>query len=90
MKEYAERKGIVEKQEALLELAARFEHVEKELLARGARTFKDFFPDVKIPEQDSQNYAYGYGGNKVEPFAVAFNFMVHDLTDEAHEAYQKL
>jgi ankyrin repeat protein len=88
LKEYNERKGIAEKQEAIDALAAEFEQVEKELVAKGAKTFQELHPE-KVVEKDDSHRRRSHD-RETPPFGIEFDFKVHDLTDETREAYLKL
>jgi ankyrin repeat protein len=91
MRDYIERKGVAEKQEAIKELAEKFVNVEKELLARGAKTFAELRPDVIDTSRRANGplprHSLAVGS---QPFKVEFDFAVHDLTEETREAYLKL
>ena len=91
MKTYNERKGVAEKQEAVNALAAEFEQLEKDLLERGAKTFKELLPEKVIePEDNSYHHNHRSYDYEKPPFGIEFTFQVHDLTDETREAYLKL
>ncbi|KAF2791145.1 ankyrin [Melanomma pulvis-pyrius CBS 109.77] len=86
---YNEREGIAEKKEAVEALAMEFEKVEKELIEKGAKTFKELYPDV-VGEKIEGNSSYPYPSRVNLPWEVSFDFEVHDLTDDTREAYLKL
>jgi hypothetical protein len=52
LKRYHQRKGFVEKKQAIDRLVARFVTLEEELLARGAKTFEELYPDKVMLQAD--------------------------------------
>ncbi|KAL5409584.1 hypothetical protein PMIN04_010972 [Paraphaeosphaeria minitans] len=88
LKSCTERKGLEEKIEALEAMAKRFEELEQALVSKGAKTFKEIHPDVKLEPRGY--YGYNHQPWVPPPFEVKFDFSVPDLTDERRDAYCKL
>ncbi|KAL1640615.1 hypothetical protein SLS58_006810 [Diplodia intermedia] len=84
-----ERKGLKEKKEAVDELCRQFEGVEKELLAKGAKTFAELHPD-SAPKKRTLSPDLDEPREKKEPWKVEFNFRIPDLTDKKREGYVSL
>lgn len=89
LKQYNERKGVAEKKQAIKDLAIKFKNVEKELLSKGAKAFKELYPE-KFREKEENRRQSSYPAKEPKEFAIEFDFNVHDLTDETREAYLKL
>ncbi|KAI8939569.1 hypothetical protein NX059_003333 [Plenodomus lindquistii] len=79
--------GTLEKKAAVKSLCAEFEVLEKQLIERGAKSFKDLYPDYKLSEDQRNNRNYRYNSPEPKPWAPTFTFQVPDLTDERREAY---
>ncbi|KAH7088003.1 hypothetical protein FB567DRAFT_329745 [Paraphoma chrysanthemicola] len=84
-----EPRGTKEKKEAAQTVLSEFEALEAELIRRGAKTFKELYPDVKLLDQ------HYYGGPSFEPvppkpWNPVLSFQVPDLTDDQREGYTKL
>ncbi|KAF2867127.1 hypothetical protein BDV95DRAFT_528151 [Massariosphaeria phaeospora] len=90
LQEHHERKGVEEKKEAISTLAAQFEEVELELVNKGAKTFKELYPDVEKPDHDDNYAFYLRSPNTFKSLSILFDFSVLDLTDETREAYLDL
>lgn len=84
-------KGIEEKKIAVQSKLAEFEALESQLLERGAKTFKDLYPDVKFQENQSYNYNYrGHEPQPPKPWDPLLSFDLPDMTAERRTAYIKL
>ncbi|KAL4964077.1 ankyrin repeat protein [Aspergillus stella-maris] len=85
--------GLTQKQAAIDILRAEYEVLEADLLARGAKTFKELHPDVDPPaNQNRYNHHYNHHNSMVdaEPWKVRFVFRAMNCTDEMTEGYIKL
>lgn len=80
-------KGVKEKIEAIANIISQLEEVEKALVARGALTFKQQYPDIPAPPERSDPI-------QPEPSRVYdFQFVVQDVadvTESRKEAYTEL
>ncbi|KAH4038762.1 hypothetical protein HBH98_061440 [Parastagonospora nodorum] len=84
-------KGTAEKKAAVQALFSEFEALESQLLQRGAKTFKDLYPDVEIKESRSHDYYNSnYQPDPPKAWAPLLSFRVSDMTDERRDAYIKL
>lgn len=83
------RKGLKEKREAVEQLLKEFEEVEKELVAKGAKTFAELYPDLAA-KKDKQSRSRSPEVPKDKPWKVNFNFRIPDLTDRKREGYVAL
>jgi ankyrin repeat protein len=81
--------GLKEQQAAISEIVNSFEMVERKLLQREAKTFKQLHPDIADPDQ-SQNTHHSYEPSKPKPFEVTFSFAIGELTDGLKELYLQL
>jgi ankyrin repeat protein len=91
LKEYNERTGIKEKQEAIDAMAVRFKELEQELVRRGAKTYKELYPEEDAKkEKDTHHYNRSWSPRPDPPFSIFFDFNVYDLENDTREAYCKL
>ncbi|KAJ6102464.1 hypothetical protein N7486_004891 [Penicillium sp. IBT 16267x] len=79
--------GLSEKKEAVARLIHEYELLEKELLARGAKTVKELHPDLIKPPIHKMPTVQDQAGNI---FKIDFKFKTHVLTDTAREGHLKL
>ena len=88
---FEKRKGLQEKANAVAALLAEFEAVEAELLKRGAKTFRELYPDKGTQEPKPPNHGY-YGRYRPVQvkLEVQFGFEVFDLSDETRAGYINL
>ena len=86
--ERTENPGWKEKGEAIEAMAKSFEKLEQALLNKGAKTFKELHPDVKIEER--HDWGTNYTPYEQPPFEIKYDFKVHDLEDEMRAGYLKL
>ncbi|KAF2741780.1 ankyrin repeat protein [Sporormia fimetaria CBS 119925] len=85
---YNQRKGVAEKKKAVEDLAESFAEVEKALLSRNAKTFRELHPDFKIREPDQYR---GYHNDYKEPeFSVDFSFRIDALNESDHDGYLEM
>ncbi|KAE8349898.1 hypothetical protein BDV28DRAFT_151457 [Aspergillus coremiiformis] len=78
---------IKSKMHAINVIVEQFEQLETVLLEKGAKTFKELFPDFKTPpqqEKTSPKWDLSYS------FNIQFTFNVWDLTDEKKDGYLDL
>ncbi|KAF3482235.1 ankyrin repeat protein [Arthroderma uncinatum] len=88
IKEAENLKGLEEKKCAVEALLHDFKALESALVAKGAKTFKELYPDV-----DGSEYMHRWRTNnpwKREPFKIEFIFNAPDLSDEKQKGYIKL
>lgn len=86
-----ERKGIKEKREAVDKLLKEFEEVEKELVAKAAKTFVQLHPDANPRKHHSGgSHRHSDQNVKKQPWKVQFNFRVPDLTETKRDGYIRL
>ncbi|KAI0427221.1 ankyrin repeat protein [Xylaria sp. FL1042] len=87
-KRVASKNGLTEKKEAIRDLILQLEVVEIALLERGAKTFKELYPQIETMPQTQGTQ------NEVTPqtdYSFAFSFRgVQDLTSDRENAYIKL
>ncbi|RMJ26284.1 ankyrin repeat protein [Aspergillus sp. HF37] len=79
------RQGLAEKMAAVNTQMKDFEKLEHELLEKGAKTFKELFPEKEEPDQNSAAEP-----GEPEPFKVKFTFKVPDLTEVKKNGYMRL
>ena len=86
--------GLAQKQAAIDILRAEYEVLEADLLARGAKTFKELHPDVDTPAHQNRynHHYYNHHNSSVnaEPWKPMFVFRAMNCTDEMTEGYIKL
>jgi hypothetical protein len=91
-KKAASADGDTLKLEAIRENIAGFEKLRDFMIAKGAKTFNEVYPDIKTKEDDDSTTS-SRDGNESEskPYNYAFRFnQVKDLTDNRLEAYIEL
>ncbi|GFF56479.1 uncharacterized protein R883 [Aspergillus udagawae] len=88
----ASRKGVEEKKAAVQLALGEYEKLEKELLARGAKTFKQLFPDIEMSSDTSHNGRKHRPcfGTKPGSFNLTFDFRRADLNDITRDGYIQL
>jgi hypothetical protein len=82
-----------EYEEALDELVAQFSAVEEALLAHGAKTFEDVYPDIKTGEDSYYNRSSLGDAEEKTPKPYKYTFVFsdeNDITERRHEGYIKL
>lgn len=84
-----EAEGWKEKLVAIETLLAEYQSLESALLERGAKTFKELHPDIKLNEQQN-HYSHEYKPDPPKPWSPKLGFHLPDLTDEQREAYVRL
>lgn len=83
--------GWKEKLTAVKKLLAEYESLEFGLRERGAKTFKDLYPDLQHNSNNNNNYhSSNYRQEAPKPWTPKLDFQLPDLTDERREAYVKL
>lgn len=86
--------GVEEKESAIAEAIKTMEKVKEVLLAKGAKTFVEAYPEFKdrFESASTNHWNYGAMGNKTaEPYKFTFSFAnVNDVTEARKEAYLKL
>ncbi|KAL4918997.1 hypothetical protein BDW62DRAFT_56761 [Aspergillus aurantiobrunneus] len=80
-------KGLAEKKAAIDALLAEYEKLEADLLSRGAKTFRELYPDIQPPANNPQPPTRD---SKVEPWKITFGFRAKNCTDEMKEGYLQL
>jgi ankyrin repeat protein len=81
--------GTNEKIATVKSVLLEFEGLETQLLERGAKTFKQLYPDIEVPEQQ-QYYNYNFEPEPPKPWNPLLSFHLPDLSDERRAAYIKL
>lgn len=81
--------GWKEKLTEVRSLLAGYESLESALLERGAKTFKELYPDINLERYQHYN-PYDYKPDPPKPWMPKLDFNLPDLTDEQREAYVKL
>ena len=86
------REGTQEKIIAIAEALSDYEAVEKVLLARGARTFDEMYPNIK---EKQPPHSWGYynsreASQKKEPYTTTHKFLVPDLVKVRMDGYFQL
>ncbi|KAB8262887.1 hypothetical protein BDV32DRAFT_147064 [Aspergillus pseudonomiae] len=82
------RKGVESKLHSIQDLVERYEKLETALSEKGAKTFKELFPDFETPNDDDGSSSPNR--NRDDPFELEFTFNISDLTDERKGGYIKL
>ncbi|KAH9862150.1 hypothetical protein IAQ61_010353 [Plenodomus lingam] len=82
-------KGTAEKKAAIESQLAEFETLEAQLVERGAKTFKEMYPDLILVDEPHYHYHH-YERSQPEPWTPSITFQVPDLTDELRAAYIRL
>jgi ankyrin repeat protein len=84
-----EADGWTEKMTEVESLLSKFEALESNLLERGAKTFEELHPDIKIDTHQSYR-SHDYKPDPPKPWSPGLSFNLPDLTDEQRDAYIKL
>ncbi|KAL1954703.1 hypothetical protein VTO42DRAFT_807 [Malbranchea cinnamomea] len=87
-KKATERKGLEEKKRAIKALLHDFQALEVALLAKGAKTFEELYPNIETLKED-HHPSYNSRARQ-EPFKIAFSFDVPDLTGAKKDGYLTL
>lgn len=81
-------KGLAEKKEAIEDILSQLETVEKALLEKGAKTFKELYPNFEtmpLPQDDSNDNAFQ------ADYSALLGFKgMKDLTVDRRNAYEQL
>ncbi|RYC64850.1 hypothetical protein CHU98_g1360 [Xylaria longipes] len=87
-KRIASLKGLAEKKEAIQDVISQLEKVENALLEKGAKTFKELYPEIEFMPQSQDD------GNEKQlqtDYSLSFTFKgVKDLTSNRNDAYLQL
>lgn len=83
------RKGVTEKQAAIDAMLAQFKTLEEKLVQRGAKTFKELYPDITTA-QEHNRHGHGYTPPKPKAFQLDFGFQLPDLTEDTQKRYNQL
>ena len=81
--------GWQEKLAAVKMLLAEYESLESALQERGAKTFKELYPDIKL-RKDRRRSSYGYKEEPPKPWTPKLGFNLPDLTEDQQKAYVEL
>ncbi|KAF7122286.1 hypothetical protein CNMCM5793_000243 [Aspergillus hiratsukae] len=90
LKSAANRKGVEEKKAAVQLALGEFEKLKEELLARGAKRYKELFPDIETSSDNHRNHRSHCVIKSGPPFEVKFDFRRPDLNDITREGYIQL
>ncbi|KOC16985.1 ankyrin repeat protein [Aspergillus flavus AF70] len=82
------RKGVESKLQTIRDLVEQFEKLETVLSEKGAKTFKELFPDLQQPDDEDESSSPNRDCD--DPFELEFTFNISDLTDEKKDGYIKL
>ncbi|KAI0450417.1 ankyrin repeat protein [Xylaria acuta] len=87
-KRIASLKGLSEKKEAIQDVISQLEKVENALLEKGAKTFKELYPDIEfMPQSQDDNNEK----QRQTDYSLQFTFKhVKDLTSNRNDAYLQL
>ncbi|KAK2065301.1 ankyrin [Colletotrichum caudatum] len=94
-KKHDERKGTIEKTEAIKEAIASLEKLEKAIIAKGGKTFQDLYPDIKFVDNKFPGSRFpnihALGTQRVNAYDFVFSFRgVTDVTEARKSAYLEL
>lgn len=81
--------GRQEKLAAVKTLLAEYESLESVLQERGAKTFKELYPDIKLKKNRSYN-SYEHKQEPPKPWTPMLGFNLPDLTEDQRKAYVEL
>lgn len=90
LKKYEEEKekprptpGVLEKDEAIKKAVATMEKIEASMLAKGAKTFTELYPDYKpdYPKNNNYNYRLYNSENPVTKSVYEYFFTFQEVTD---------
>ncbi|EFQ28840.1 hypothetical protein CGRA01v4_10283 [Colletotrichum graminicola] len=94
-KEHDERKGTIEKTQAIKEAIASLEKLEKAIIAKGGKTIEELYPDLKFPDNGSPDNRFSNSHTlemkKVNDYGFVFSFPgATDVTEARKSAYLEL
>ncbi|KAK2004117.1 ankyrin [Colletotrichum falcatum] len=90
-KEHNERKGTIEKMEAIKGLIKSLEKLEEAIIAKGGKTSQDLHPDIKFSGVDFPENSHTSEMKKVDDYNYVFSFRgVTDVTEARKSAYLEL
>jgi hypothetical protein len=89
LKKHNEREGVEEKKHAVEALLIQFASLETTLLDKGAKTFRELYPD-NLDKESPSHHSTPYKPSPPKAFEIKFDFHAHDMTDETREGYIKL
>lgn len=78
------RPGLKEKETAIHDMIPRFEALHKALESKGAKTFKDLYPDIQDPPKQTP---YEWKPYQRPPFKVKFDFNVTGFEESLRQPY---
>lgn len=84
------RQGVDEKKATIKALIADFEKLETALMERGAKSFKDLYPEIEEPAVGTMQRPEASKQDPPKAFKVSFTFRVPDLTDVKRDGYFRL
>ncbi|KAF2093581.1 ankyrin repeat protein [Rhizodiscina lignyota] len=90
IKEKSERKGMKEKMAMVANMINEMESLEKQLLEKGAKTFKELHPNLTTSQPNNQQSTFnslGFSGVNAQKFGIKFSFQVPDLSSATRQAY---
>ena len=82
-----------ERRRILEELIVEFETLKTDLLSRGAKTFKELYPEIPSPDRERYNTPFETKESKepLKPYEYVFSFLGDkDLTDRRRDGYIEL
>ncbi len=89
VKAFKEMEGAAEKQEAIREAIEQMEKLERLVIERGGKTFKELHPTITTKEDDNYQTAAKEDVKEVYKLNIAFGNTT-DVTDIRKKAYLEL
>ena len=94
LKSRSEQEGVPEKLKQLVSLKESFEVLQRDIIKRGGKTFKNLHPDIFVPSPEQQGQRGGYWDTiTLKPLTLEVNFSVpgnQTTMDGKREVYLRL
>ncbi|KAF2226404.1 hypothetical protein BDZ85DRAFT_287453 [Elsinoe ampelina] len=87
MNDREQRKGVVEKQQAIDKLVKEFQSLRQKVVNMGGKTLKALYPDVEATDDYKP---YKYTPPPLKPFEPNTSYSIRGLTDARKKAYDRL
>lgn len=88
LKKATEGTGVDEKRRTIEALIREYQGLKAELLAKGAKTFRELYPENVSKQRDDR--CNDTARKQPDPFGIEFSFRAPDLTGEKRDGYIKL